>query len=355
MRSFPPVVAILLITIEPTQSFIASRFYNNGRKVRVLQPALFSISIRNDEEQTTPRRRKKNKYESFSKAATSDKDPFEALMEESVLKNKALIEEKDNELKQKQAARQVQVAPLPSLEFPDTQAIDPYDPQTFGYIQIATIIGAHGVHGWLKVRCTTDFPVERLCQPGIRHVKPAQKRAPRQMVLVAGRQRHLDEYLIQMEGIETRDAAQRLRGAVLYVREEQLLEESAEQEQEEYLVADLVGLQVFLQDDEESSNHEDSSENRQFVGHVGGVVFAEELCSLPGLGHDYLEIILPRGIGGTQSFRDELVLIPLVPQIVPHIDLEGKAVYIDPPDGLLDLTYVREEKTRIKGFLASAD
>jgi hypothetical protein len=39
----------------------------------------------------------------------------------------------------------------------------------------------------------------------------------------------------------------------------------------------------------------------QFVGRVGGVVLAEDICSIPGLGHDYLEVVLQRGIGGTFS------------------------------------------------------
>jgi 16S rRNA processing protein RimM len=193
------------------------------------------------------------------------------------------------------------------------------------------------------VQCATDFPVERLCQAGIRHLKPAKKRAPRQVVLLQGKHRHGDEYLVQLQDVETREDALKLRGSMLYVRQEQ---KAIEQKHDEYLVEDLVGMEVFLVQDEE--------DDRQFVGKVGSVVFAEDLCSVPGLGHDYLELVLPRGTGGTASFRDELVLVPMVPQIVPTVDLKGGAVYIDPPAGLLDLTYVREEKTRIKGFLPSA-
>ena len=223
--------------------------------------------------------------------------------------------------------------------------LQPYDPQTFGYLEIGSVIGAHGVHGWLKVRCTTDFPLERLCTAGIRHLKGANKRAPRQIVLLQGKHRLDDEYLVLLDQIDSRDAAQKLRGALLYVREEQ--KDAAEIDQDEYLVSDLVGLDVFL----ESGGSEDA---KQFVGIVGGVVFAEDLCSIPGLGHDYLEIILPRGVGGTRSFRDEMVLIPMVPQLVPRVDIEGRMIHIDPPGGLLDLTYVREEKARIKGFLPAA-
>jgi RimM protein, required for 16S rRNA processing len=60
---------------------------------------------------------------------------------------------------------------------------------------------------------------------------------------------------------------------------------------------------------------------------------------------------MPRGRYGTPSWKDEMVLIPLVPSIVPTIDIERGVIYIDPPGGLLDLTYVKEGNVRIKGFL----
>jgi 16S rRNA processing protein RimM len=220
----------------------------------------------------------------------------------------------------------------------------PYDPQTFGYSLIGTIVGAHGVHGWLKVQCTTDFPRDRLCTPGIRHLKAANKRAPRQVVLLQGKHRHGDEYLVQCERVDDRDTATKLRGAQLYIRDEQ---RNNELNADEYAVSDVVGAEVFVKCD-------NSLDNTMYVGIVGGIVFAEDMCSIQGLGHDYLEIILPRGIGGMKSLRDEMVLIPMVPQIVPEVDVAGQRIYIDPPPGLLDLTYVREEKTRIKGLLSPA-
>lgn len=247
----------------------------------------------------------------------------------------------------------------------------PYDPQTFGYVELGAVSGAHGVHGWLKIKSSTgvtsidDAAQNRLCSPGVRHIKPANKRAPRPVVLVQGRHRHADEYLVQLDDIHDRDEAQKLRGATLYIREEQQREheedtasEFGEHEPEEYYVQDLVGLEVFLVEHQNGSKKTRRTGNndgsKKFVGTVGGVVFADELCSIPGLGHDYLELVLPRGIGGTASWKDEMVLVPLVPQIVPIVDLVGGEIYLDPPSGLLDLTYVRAENARIKGFLPSS-
>lgn len=288
-----------------------------------------------------PRRKKKNKYENFSKT-DADFDPFEKMIQESGQK----VQQLDQEKKQnKETANPKPFIPLPpKIDYPDNKNIDPYDPATFGYVEVGIVTGAHGVHGWIKVQSTTDFPLERLCKAGIRHLKPPMKRAPRRVTLLQGKHRLEDEYLLQLDVSEDRDTAQKLRGSVLYAREE----EKVTPEKEEYLVSDLVGLDVFLEQD--ATEDEDSSQN-QFVGKVVGIVFAHEMCSIPGLGHDMLEIGIPRGIGGTESLRDELVLIPMVPQIVPRVDIQGRAIYIDPPTGLLDLTYVREDKVRIKGFL----
>ena len=234
--------------------------------------------------------------------------------------------------------------------------IDPYDPTTFGYTELGTIVGAHGVKGEIKLLAVTDFASERLCQPGTRHLKMPNRRSPRPIQLLHGRQnfrqrRRQDgtidqEYLIRLEGVYDRDSANKMRGFVLYAREE---ERPQELENDEYLVTDLVGLQVFMVDGYNDENGVDQS--CQFVGKVNGVVLASEMSAIPGVGQDLLEILLPPRPGETTSSRDELVLIPFVPQLVPLVDKAKSAIYISPPFGLLNLTYVREEKYRIKGFL----
>ena len=302
-------------------------------------------------------------------------DPFEMLLKESERKNRELIDQQQRswEERQKKLRPQPEIKPLPKLEFPDTQTIDPYDPQTFGYVKLGSVLGAHGVHGWLKVRASVGAAAaasssstitswqSRLCSPGVRHIKAPNKRAPRRIILLQGRHRQADEYLVQLDDVHDRDSAQKLRGATLYIREEQQREEDAEntkssntatEDQEEYFVQDLVGLDVFLAGGE--GRNDNDNETKHFVGTVRGVVFADEFCSVPGLGHDYLELLLPRGVGGTASWKDELVLVPLVRQIVPHVDIPNGEIYLDPPTGLLDLTYIRQEKTRIKGFLPSS-
>lgn len=45
--------------------------------------------------------------------------------------------------------------------------IDPYDPSSFGFVEVGRIERPHGVNGEVKVRAVTDFGVQRLCTPGM--------------------------------------------------------------------------------------------------------------------------------------------------------------------------------------------
>ena len=366
----------------------------------------FALSMNNKKiekfSSVTPnkRKKKKNKYAKFSKVekgvdkssginekTTENLDPFEALLAESQEKNKQLKKEKamrknrkiDDDLLDEETIekRKNEKRQRNKILFPDNKSIDPYDPTTYGYTELGTILGPHGVHGLVKVSAVTDFP-ERLCTPGIRHLKAPNRRSPREIRIVEGRHRLKDEYLVKLEQVGDRNDALKLRGSVLYSRQE---ERPKGMNKNEYLITDLVKLEVRLvtgygedYDDEadgdydESSFDQDSNDQEEqnemtvnetskdtlggkFVGIVEGVVLGEEMCSIPGLGQDLLEILLPRGERGTPSWKDELVLIPFVPEIVPTVDIEREIIYINPPGGLLDLTYIKEEKRRIKGFL----
>lgn len=356
---------------------LSESFVLPGSIIRCQKFGLFAVPDEPNTD-TTQRRKKKNKYANFSNADKMQADPFQALINESEQKNKDI---KNTIAKKKNQQEEIDEETLEAMKlerrernkrfFPDNKTIDPYDPTTYGYIELGTILGPHGVYGLCKIAAVTNFP-ERLCKPGIRHLKAQNRRSPREIRLVEGRHRMKNEYLIKFEGVGDRNEALKLRGYVLYARQEERPEDMGE---DEYLVTELIGLDVHLvtgygeddiEDDDngaasiegakemnktENENNREDGIGGKFVGSVGGVILAEEMCSIPGLGQDLLEIVLPRGRHGTPSWRDEMVLIPLVPSIVPTVDLERRIIYIDPPSGLLDLTYVKEETVRIKGFL----
>jgi 16S rRNA processing protein RimM len=244
------------------------------------------------EDQQETRKKKKNKYSKFSKVETATQDPFEALVQESEQKQKSLDEAK---AKLKEQAEPPPPSPAASkpLEYPNNKDIDPYDPSTFGYIKIGYIIGPHGVHGWAKVQGSTDFP-ERLTRAGmLLHIKSVRKRAPRRVTLAAGKYIGTDSFLVQLQGVYNRAEAQKLQGSTLYYATQQ----DIVMEEEDMLVSDLVGLQVFLEDD-------------TLVGTVEGIVLAEEMCSIPGLGHDMLEVMIASKNGDDTNAATPVVGAP---------------------------------------------
>mmetsp|Transcript_37365 Transcript_37365/g.78797 ORF Transcript_37365/g.78797 Transcript_37365/m.78797 type:complete len:425 (+) Transcript_37365:77-1351(+) len=339
-------------------------------------------------------KKKKNKYANFSKADNLSMDPLDAMINESRTKLRELQREGEDSKKARRRRKKSQSNEInasleaaeqllssvdgASLEeeteetlvemrernkrfFPDTKTIDPYDPTTYGYIELGTIIGAHGVHGLMKLTSITDFSQHRLCNPGTRHIKPPNRRSPREVQLVEGRPLRSDAevmgsdvnptYLIRLENVDDREEALKMRGCVLYALEEETVEELLEED--EYIVSDLVGLNVFLDDNDEEQKGKSFEE--LFVGNIAGVVMGSEMCAIPGLGQDLLEVALPAPEGGGDvEERGNLVLIPFVPDIVTSVNLDGRMVSIVPPKGLLDLSYRREEKVRIKGLLPAA-
>ncbi|KAL3941958.1 MAG: hypothetical protein SGBAC_003760 [Bacillariaceae sp.] len=284
------------------------------------------------------KKKKKNKYATFSKADKIEKDPLEQMIEES--------EEKVKAIKTEAATKKIKVVPVSPeankrLEFPNNKDIDPYDPTTFGYVEIGTVQGAHGVHGWVKVQGCTDFP-ERLTKPGMPlHFKPFRKRAPRKITLAAGKETGVDSFLVQFQGVYNRTEAGKLKGASIYYATQQ---DKVVQE-DDLIVSDLVGLEVY------------TAEEEILVGTVQGIVLAEEMCAVPGLGQDMLEVAIQKPKNDVPTGRpvpDDLILIPFVPEIVPKVDLEERKIVVDPPAGLLDLTYIREERVVLKGLLPPA-
>jgi len=335
--------------------------------------------------------KKKNKYANFSKADNLAMDPLDAMINESRGKLRELHQEEETKSARRQRKRRTKPSDeMTSLEavdellssvdgdlddgveeeevevearernkrsFPDTKAIDPYDPTTYGYIELGTIIGAHGVFGMMKLSSITDFGSHRLCQPGTRHIKPPTRRSPREVQLVEGRPLGTEgatagteenpKFLIRLDSVNDREEALKMRGCVLYALEEETVEDLLEED--EYIVSDLVGLNVFL--DDTDPDHAGKSFEDLFVGNIRGVVMGSEMCATPGLGQDLLEVVLPSVHGGQ---GEDLVLVPFVPEIVSDVNLEGRMVSIVPPNGLLDLSYRREEKVRIKGLLPAA-
>ena len=154
-----------------------------------------------------------------------------------------------------------------------------------------------------------------------------------------------DQFLVQLQGYNDRSSPLTLKGSTLYYATQQ----DTLKKDDDILISQLAGLPAY--------RISDGSEI--LAGPALGVALAKEMCAIPGLLHDQIEVGFTRKKRGEEQqipgCPQELVLIPLVPEIVTKIDLEKQIILIDPPAGLLDLTYVREEKVKIKGLLPPAE
>lgn len=85
------------------------------------------------------RRRHSNKYSSESKAA--EIDPWEQQLRQSAEQlgaAEALEKAQQEELEERRIQRRIERG---LVEYPDEEDIDPYDPSTFGYIQVSCPVG----------------------------------------------------------------------------------------------------------------------------------------------------------------------------------------------------------------------
>jgi len=108
--------------------------------------------------------------------------------------------------------------------------------------------------------------------------------------------------IIKLEGTDDRNGAEALIDSEVYA----LLSESRPDEEDVWLVSELVGLEVFLGDGEAA------------FGRVKGIT--------DNPAHDILEI----------ETDGRILLLPFVDTFVKQVDTEKDAIRITPPDGWLE-------------------
>ena len=135
-------------------------------------------------------------------------------------------------------------------------------------------------------------------------------------------------HLLRLYSIENRDAAAAFKDYAVFIRRDN----RPALKDDEYLIRDLVGLRVAVGD--------------SIVGEVVGVVLPSDLCDTASVAskmHSLLEIKL--------HSQKRLSLVPFVPAVVTKVDMVAGTVVVDPPPGLLDLTYEETKRIVIRGFL----
>ncbi len=164
------------------------------------------------------------------------------------------------------------------------------------YLEVGEIVSTHGVRGELRVQPWCDS-ADQMKPLHTLYFDDAGRRAVR-----AQCRPHGTVALVRLEGVDTVEQAQALRGAVLYAHRDDLKLPPGR-----YFIADLIGLRVVDQDTGEDYGALSD------VSHTGA--------------NDVYHLRRPDG--------DE-VLIPVIPDVIRQVDLDGGAVYITPLKGLFD-------------------
>lgn len=160
---------------------------------------------------------------------------------------------------------------------------------------VAEIGAPHGVRGDVRVRCFTEEP-EAIADYG-----PLYDEAGRQRFALKVVRSHKVGVIARIEGVHSRDDAERLRGTRLYIARDAL----PELDEETFYHADLIGLRADGVDGEE----------------LGTVTAVHDF----GAG-DILEI--------TPNDGGKSILVPFSKESVPEIDITGGRVVVKPLEGL---------------------
>ena len=166
-------------------------------------------------------------------------------------------------------------------------------------LQVARIGKPHGIRGEVTVQVLTDAPGDRFV-PGTQFIVEPASAGP---LTVFSARWNKDILLLAFDEIETRNEAETLRGAKLFIETEDI---GAEDDDEGWYEHELVGLDVRV--------------GGNVVGKVSG------LHTLPV--QDLLVVTTAEGAE---------VLIPFVEQIVPEVNVGEKYVLVTPPAGLFEV------------------
>ena len=164
---------------------------------------------------------------------------------------------------------------------------------------VGRIARAHGNRGQVIVNAETDFPGQRF-QPGA-ELFVERAGSLETLTLTTVRFQH-DRPVIGIEGIDTMDAAEALAGLELRVPVERLASLPAGS----FYRHDLIGCRVEMR----------SGERVGIVQAVEGTIGGSRLV--------------------VEGARGE-ILIPLAVAICTTIDVAGRRIVIEPPEGLLEL------------------
>ena len=196
------------------------------------------------------------------------------------------------------------------------------------------VTGAHGTRGEGRVKSETDFEGERFETPGERWVRPPAtpaRRDPAPVALTLDRGRNTTSrgrpgFIVKFRGVNSRNAAERLRGSAIVIKAS---ERAALAGEHEFYAGELIGLAL-----------RDGAS-----GEAVGVV--RDIYSGTGTYDTLLvrvdEAFRPELVPENREVAGRTLLVPFAREIVPEVDLAGRTAVLLPPPGLYDLIQSRRK------------
>lgn len=169
-----------------------------------------------------------------------------------------------------------------------------------GYLIIGQIVGPHANRGEVKIDSHTDFP-ERF-DPGVTLLLGSQLTSKE----ILSARPHKGHVLAMLEGVNSRQAAEALRGTWLYLPEA----DAAELDEDTFWIHDLLGLAV------------QTGEGR-LLGKVTDVLVT---------GANDVYLIAPAD--GVNKGKE--ILLPAIVQVIRTVDVAAGLITVDLLPGLLE-------------------
>lgn len=167
------------------------------------------------------------------------------------------------------------------------------------FVSVGKILNFHGIKGEAKVGFTKNQE-DFFCSLDKVFVKKENEYLP---LIIKNSRLHKNIALVQFEGINSIDELLEYKGAFLYVEEETIRENL---EEDEFLIDELVSLEVFDQ----------NGEKKGFVVGVSNNG-ASDLLSV-------------------KTNSKKIVLIPFVKAIVTDVSIKDKKIIINNIEGLIE-------------------
>lgn len=163
------------------------------------------------------------------------------------------------------------------------------------FLEIGKITGIHGLRGEVRVQPWCDSP-DFLCEfDTLYHADGTE-------ISVRSARVQKEMCILKLGGIDTPEAAERLRGTVLYMHRDDV-----ELDENVFFIQDLIGLRVVNADTDET--------------------------------YGTIADVLQTGANDVYIVKDgdKQLLIPAIPDVVIRTDITDGMMEIRPLDGLLDL------------------